>query len=84
MKNTRFPKSALKRYAELVLRQVYRDGGRERYIPLTDLEDMLASNVGASWSSAGRACSGRSTSHGASPRRWRRALNVGVRPSGSC
>jgi len=41
MKNTRFPKAALKRYAELVLRQVYQVGGRERYIPLTELEDTL-------------------------------------------
>ncbi len=37
----RFPKSALKRYAEIILRHIYQCGGRERYVPVTDIEDAL-------------------------------------------
>jgi hypothetical protein len=40
-KSTRFPKSALKRYAEIILRHVYQSGGRERYIPVLEMEDTL-------------------------------------------
>lgn len=40
-KSTRLPKSALKRYAEIILRQVYQAGGRERYVPVAELEDEL-------------------------------------------
>ncbi|MEM8885005.1 MAG: hypothetical protein AAGD14_13115 [Planctomycetota bacterium] len=37
----RFPRGALKRYAEVLLRQIHQCGGRERYVPLTELEDEL-------------------------------------------
>jgi hypothetical protein len=40
-KDKRFPKSALDRYAELILRQVYQAGGRHRYVPVAELEDAL-------------------------------------------
>lgn len=40
-KDKRFPKRALDRYAELILRQVYQAGGRNRYVPVTELEDTL-------------------------------------------
>jgi len=40
-KHTRFPKSALDRYAEVLLRHVYQAGGRDRYVPVTALEDSL-------------------------------------------
>ncbi|MHC4933011.1 MAG: hypothetical protein ACYTGV_12550 [Planctomycetota bacterium] len=39
--NTRFPKSALKRYADLILRHVYQNGGRERYVSVQEMEDTL-------------------------------------------
>ena len=39
--NKRFPKSALKRYAEMVLRHVYQSGGRERYVPVSEIEDAI-------------------------------------------
>lgn len=37
----RFPKSALKRYAEILLRHVYQCGGRERYVSVAEIEDAL-------------------------------------------
>jgi hypothetical protein len=40
-KSPRIPKRALKRYADLILRQIYQSGGRERYVPVTELEDAL-------------------------------------------
>ena len=40
-KNKRFPTSARKRYADLVLRAVYQGGGAERYVPLHEIEDRL-------------------------------------------
>ena len=40
-KNKRIPKRALDRYAELLLRHLYQHGGRERYVPVTELEDAL-------------------------------------------
>jgi len=39
--HARFPKRALARYAEILLRHVYQSGGRERYVPLTEIEDAL-------------------------------------------
>ena len=39
--STRFPKSAIKRYTEIILRHIYQCGGRERYVPVADLEDAL-------------------------------------------
>jgi hypothetical protein len=39
--NPRFPKSALNRYSELLLRHVYQTGGRERYVPVKEIEDAL-------------------------------------------
>ncbi len=39
--SARFPKSALKRYTEIILRHIYKCGGRERYVPVTDIEDAL-------------------------------------------
>jgi len=40
-KSARFPASALERYAELLLRHVYQRGGRERYVPVEEIEDAL-------------------------------------------
>ncbi len=37
----RFPKSARKRFAEILLRHVYQCGGRERYVPVVEIEDAL-------------------------------------------
>ena len=37
----RFPKRALKRYAELILRYVYQSGGRDRYVPVAEIEHEL-------------------------------------------
>jgi hypothetical protein len=37
----RFPKKALDRYAEILLRHVYQSGGRERYVPVATIEDAL-------------------------------------------
>ena len=37
----RFPESALKRYAEIILRHVHQSGGRERYVPVAEIEDAL-------------------------------------------
>ncbi len=37
----RFPERALERYAEILLRHVYRSGGRERYVPVAAIEDAL-------------------------------------------
>jgi len=37
----RFPKRVLKRYAELLLRHVYKSGGRERYVSVAEIEDAL-------------------------------------------
>ena len=37
----RSPKSALKRYAELILRRVYQCRGRNRYVPIAEIEDAL-------------------------------------------
>lgn len=37
----RFPKKALDRYAEILLRHVYQCGGRERYVPIAAIEDAL-------------------------------------------
>ena len=37
----RFPKSVRKRYSELLLRHVYQCGGRERYIPVKEIEEEL-------------------------------------------
>ena len=37
----RFPRSALRRYTELLLRRIYQFGGRERYVRVADLEDAL-------------------------------------------
>jgi hypothetical protein len=37
----RFPPGVLKRYAEIVLRHVYQSGGRERYVPVAQIEDAL-------------------------------------------
>ena len=37
----RFPESALKRYAELLLRHVYQQGGRDRYVCVAVIEDAL-------------------------------------------
>ena len=39
--STRFPKSALNRYSELLLRHVYARGGREHYIPVREIEEEL-------------------------------------------
>ena len=39
--SARFPKSALKRYAEIILRHIYQCGGRERYVPVAEIEDVL-------------------------------------------
>ncbi|MFQ5844157.1 MAG: hypothetical protein ACE5JG_04135 [Planctomycetota bacterium] len=39
--STRFPESALERYAEILLRHVYQSGGRERYVPVAGIEDAL-------------------------------------------
>jgi len=36
-----FPERALERYAEILLRHVYRCGGRERYVPVAAIEDAL-------------------------------------------
>ena len=38
---TRFPKSVLNRYSEILLRHVYQSGGRERYVPVVEIEDAL-------------------------------------------
>jgi len=38
---SRFPKRALERYAELLLRHVYQSGGRDRYVPVAEIEDAL-------------------------------------------
>lgn len=38
---TRFPKRVLERYADLLLRFVYQNGGRERYVPIGEIEDAL-------------------------------------------
>ena len=38
---SRFPKRVLKRYAELLLRYVYQHGGRERYVPIAEIEEAL-------------------------------------------
>jgi len=40
-RNTRFPKRAQERFADVVLRQVYQSGGRDRYVPMRELEDAL-------------------------------------------
>lgn len=37
----RFPVSARKRFAELVLRHVYQSGGRDRFVPLLEIEEEL-------------------------------------------
>ena len=37
----RFPKRVLERYADLLLRYVYQHGGRERYVPIAEVEDAL-------------------------------------------
>ena len=39
--STRFPKSALNRYSELLLRHVYQHGGRKRYVPVKEIEEEL-------------------------------------------
>jgi hypothetical protein len=36
-----FPGKIQKRYAELLLRFVYQRGGRERYVPISEIEDAL-------------------------------------------
>lgn len=38
---SRFPKRVLERYADLLLRFVYQNGGRERYVPIAEIEDAL-------------------------------------------
>ncbi|MHC4850337.1 MAG: hypothetical protein ACYTEG_18085, partial [Planctomycetota bacterium] len=37
----RFPVSARKRFADLVLRHVYQSGGRDRFVPLLEIEEDL-------------------------------------------
>ncbi|MHC4452211.1 MAG: hypothetical protein ACYS0E_19065 [Planctomycetota bacterium] len=39
--NKRFPASARKRFADLVLRYVYQSGGRDRFVPLVEIEEEL-------------------------------------------
>jgi hypothetical protein len=39
--STRFPKEALARYAEIVLRHVYQSGGRDRFVPVREIEDAV-------------------------------------------
>ncbi|MHC4959220.1 MAG: hypothetical protein ACYTGN_12700 [Planctomycetota bacterium] len=40
-KPKRLPKGARQRYAQVLLRYVYQHGGRERYIPLEEIENAL-------------------------------------------
>jgi hypothetical protein len=40
-KDKRFPERVLKRYADLVLHHIYQCGGRQRYVPLVEIEDAL-------------------------------------------
>lgn len=37
----RLPRRVLKRYADLVLRQIHQAGGRSRYVAVTEIEDAL-------------------------------------------
>ena len=39
--NKRFPERVLKRYADLILHHIYQCGGRNRYVPLMEIEDAL-------------------------------------------
>lgn len=39
--NKRFRGRVLERFADLILRHVYQSGGRERYVPVREIEDEL-------------------------------------------
>jgi len=39
--SSRFPKRVRKRYAEILLREIHQRGGRERYVPVAELEETL-------------------------------------------
>ena len=41
MSSSRFPKGVLKRYTELLLHHIHLSGGRERFVPVAEIEDTL-------------------------------------------
>ena len=45
----RFPKGARRRYADLILRHAYNHGGRDRYIPIREVEDALGLEFHVVW-----------------------------------